>query len=335
MSRARSAAWSAAGLELEPRERPVAAHRPPIAAPPVPEPPPVADAPPAVTRGEHAGELSGLRLLLDQLDALLRDPTLTRALRAFSGRLGAGVRELAAAIAAAGRRLARSIPRLRLRFPRRLLLGLLAAALPLALLALLTSSHDRHTSSAADRQAATARPAAGGAALGGVAMPALRAAPDHPPPVNVALVVDGSYDPAALRRELRALGSWLAVNHAPGTRVSVIDGVSARESPPLRAADLAGAHATRQRASTAAAVRSAFAASRGRRLLVTIGSTAPASRRTSALSVATRRGASASPTVALRRGGRATVTIDARRSDALAASVARAIAAISGEHERR
>jgi hypothetical protein len=329
VSRARSAARSAAGVELEPRQSPVEEA-------PVSERP-AAGAPPAVPSGEHAGELSGLRLLLDQLDALLRDPTLTRALRAFAGRLGAGIRELTAAIAVAGRRLARAIGRLRLRFPRRLLLALLAVALPLALLALLASSHDRRPSPAADRQAAGARsaPAAGGASLGGAAMPVLRAAPDHPPPVNVALVVDGSYDPATLRRELRALGSWLAANHAPGTRVSVIDGVSARESAPLRATELAAADATRQRTSTAAAIRSAFAASRGRRLLVTIGSTAPASRRTSALSVATRRGVSASPTVALRRGGRATVAIDERRPDALAASVARAVAAISGEHERR
>ncbi len=164
-------------------------------------------------------------------------------------------------------------------------------------------------------------------------MPALQAAPDDPPPARVALVVDDTYAPAALRRELRSLGSWLAANHAPGTRVSVIDATTGRASAPLSAADLARGAATRAQPGTSAAIRSAFAGG-GRRLLVNVGAPAPAST-ASTLTVAPSRGARAPATVPLRRGERAQVRIDARRPDALAASVARALIAISGQSERR
>jgi hypothetical protein len=149
----------------------------------------------------------------------------------------------------------------------------------------------------------------------------------------VALVVDGTYSAAALRRELRSLGAWLAANHAPGTRVSVIDAASGRASAPLSAAALARGAPARARSSTNAAIRSAFQG-RGRRLLVNVGSPAPASS-ASTLTVLTRRGAGAPVSVPLRRGRRSRVAIDARRPDALAASVARALIAISGQSERR
>jgi hypothetical protein len=273
------------------------------------------------------GELSGLRLLLDQLDALLRDPTLTLALRAFARRISTGARELAAAAVAALRRL----PRLRL--PRRLLLGLLALALPLALLALLSSGRDDRVAPRAPPRAAAQ---AGGASLAAAAMPALQAAPDAPPAANVALVVGGGYGygGAALRRELRALGAWIAANHAAGTRVSVIDASTGRASAALGAAALARVRLTGPRRTTTAAIRSALAGGHGRRLLVTVGSVAPRSA-ASTLSIATRRGAGAPATVALRRGSRAHATIDDRRPDALAATVARALIAISGQRERR
>jgi len=47
---------------------------------------------PAPAPAAAPGELSGLALMLAQLDALLRDPTLTNALRAFAARLGGGLR---------------------------------------------------------------------------------------------------------------------------------------------------------------------------------------------------------------------------------------------------
>jgi hypothetical protein len=167
-------------------------------------------------------------------------------------------------------------------------------------------------------------------------MPVLRAQPDAVRPVRVALVLDRTYAAPALRRELRALGGWLAENHAPGTRVSVIDATSARASAPLGAARLGRSGLTRGRASTAAAVRSALARRRGRHLLVTLGGSAAAARggaRT--LRIATRPGASTGSSAALARNTRARVTIDDRRPNALAASVARAIMAVSGERERR
>jgi hypothetical protein len=276
------------------------------------------------------GELSGWRLMLDQLDELLRDPTLTRALAAFARRLGPGVRGLGAA----ARRLAGALARLRFPFPRRLLLALLALlalAVPLALLALLTSAGDRRASDQPARRAA----AAGGTGLpGAVGMPNLLTRSARVRPVKVALVLDHTYGAAPLRRELRALGTWLSEHHAPGTRVTVIDAGTARASGRLRDADLARARTTRRQPSTAAAIRSALGRQAGRRLLVALGSAAPSST-ASTLQIATRRGASTGSSAALRRGGRSRVTIDDRRPDALAASVARAIMAVSGQRERR
>lgn len=280
-------------------------------------------------------ELSAWRLLLAQFDAFLRDPTIARALAASLARTSAALRAACAALLDAGRRIARALRNIRVPFPRRVLLGLLALALPLALLALLTSSGDERDPT--EQGSSSAAADGGGFALPGVGMPQVRLAPDKVPQVRVALVVDGAYDQAALRRELRALGGWLAANHAPGTRVSVIDSASARASGALPASALAGARPRRQRASTAAAVRSAFARERERRLLVAVGDVRPPrAARASTLRVTTRRGAvGAAPSAALQRSRRARVTIDERRPNALAASIARAIMAISGQGERR
>ncbi|MDX6720055.1 MAG: hypothetical protein QOJ63_2309 [Solirubrobacteraceae bacterium] len=265
--------------------------------------------------------------MLDQLDELLRDPTLTRALKSFARKLAAGLR----GHAARAKELAGALARLRIPFPRRLLLALLALALPLALLALLTSSDDKR--GVGDRSARAAQ-AAGPTLPGAVGMPNLVTRSAKVRPVKVALVLDHTYGAAPLRRELRTLGTWLAEHHAPGTRVSVIDASTARASGRLRDSDLTRARPSQPRSSTAAAVRSALGRSTGRRLVVALGSTAPAST-ASTLQIATRRGASAGSNVALRRGQRSRVTIDDRRPDALAASVARAIMAVSGQRERR
>jgi hypothetical protein len=275
------------------------------------------------------GELSGWRLMLDELDELLRDPALTRALASFVAKLVAGARGLGAA----AKRLAGSLARLRLPLPRRLLLALLALALPLALLALLTSSGDKRVASG--RPARPAGPIGGARSPGAVGMPNLLTRSARVRPVKVALVLDHTYGAGPLRRELRALGTWLAEHHAAGTRVSVIDAGTARASVPLRDSDLARARPTQPRPSTTAAIRSALGRQTGRQLLVTLGSAAPASSTASTLRVATRRGASAGSSVPLRRGKRSRVTIDDRRPDALAASVARAIMAVSGQRERR
>ncbi len=273
------------------------------------------------------GEPSGLRALLDQLDALLRDPTLTRALKGFVTRLRDGLRGAGSATAAATRRLLRALAGLRL--PRRLLLGLLALPLVLALLALLLGGggDGGAPGGAVDRPARTSR------SLPGVGMPGLLSGPQQPAALRIALVVDGGYDAAALRHELGALGSWISAHHAAGTRVTVIDAGSASATPPLRAPALAAAVPTRPRSSTTSAIASALRGD-GRRLLVTIGTPARAPARTSTLTVATRPGATAAPRVALKRGGRARVTIDERRPDALAASVARAMMDLSGQRER-
>jgi hypothetical protein len=164
-------------------------------------------------------------------------------------------------------------------------------------------------------------------------MPALAPAQRRPKPVRVALVLDRRYDPTALRRELRTLGTWLSEHHAPGTRVTVIDAQSGRASVPLRGADLAGTRALRSRPSTPATIRSALGRPQGRRLLVTLGSAAPPIGTASTLSIATRRGASQRKPS--RRGRRSRVEIDDRRPNALAASVARTIMSISGQHEPR
>jgi hypothetical protein len=262
------------------------------------------------------GELSGLRLLLDQLDAMLRDPTLTRALRRFVDRIASSLRELASAI---------RLPRLRLpRLPRWLLLVALLLLLAVGLPALLAPGDDKRSVGA---------PPSGEVALPGVGMPDLRAALDDPPPARVALVVDRTYSAAALRRELRSLGAGVGANHAPGTRVTRIDAATGRSSAPLSATTLARGATTRAQTGTSAAIRSALHG-RGRRLLVDVGSPAPASS-ASTLTVLTRRGAGAPASVPLRRGGRSRVAIDDRRPDALAASVARALIAISGQSERR
>lgn len=267
--------------------------------------------------------------MLDQLDELLRDPTVTRALAAFAAKLAAGVRDLGAA----AKRLALALARLRLVLPRRLLLALLALALPLVLLALLMSSRDKRSPSGLP--ARPAAPVGGLRSPGAVGMPNLLTRSARVRPVKVALVLDHTYGAVRLRRELRALGSWLAEHHAGGTRVSLIDATTARASGPLRDADLARARPTRPQPSTAAAIRSALGRRTGRRLLVTLGSAAPPPSAARALNVATRRGASAGSPAALRHRKRSRVTIDDRRPDALAASVARAIMAVSGQRERR
>ncbi len=274
-------------------------------------------------------ELTGLALLLDQLDALLRDPTIARALSAFAAKLSAGMRGVLAAITDAARRL----PSIRLRLSRRLLLGLLAVTLPVALLALLSSADDERSADGTSAPAAGAPAAAGASPGGGVAMPRLAGAPEKVQPVSVALVLDGTYDGPRRARELRALGTWLAQNHAAGTRVSVIDPAAGRASAPLRPTDLASARLTRQPSSTSAAIRSAFGnADAGRRLLVTVGSSVPAGT-SSALRITTRRGATAGAARSS-GGGNSRTTIDDRRPDALAASVARGIMAVSGQTER-
>ncbi len=208
------------------------------------------------------------------------------------------------------------------RLPRWLLLPLLALLLALGSIALLSSGDDRDGST----------PSGGEIALPGVGMPSLQAAPDDPPAARIALVVDDTYSPAALRRELQTLGTWLDANHAAGTRVTLIDAASGRASAPLSGADLAGAVPSIPRPSTAAAVSDAFSGG-GRRLLVGVGAPAPRSGATT-LSVSTRRGAQPSTSVPVRRGQRSRVAIDERRPGALAASVARALIAISNQRER-
>jgi hypothetical protein len=280
-------------------------------------------------------ELSSWQRLLYQLNALLRDPTVARALATSVAKLTAGLRDLSAATRDTIRRLTQAVSRLRIPFPRRVLLGLLALTLPLALLALLNASDDeRNVPSARDQPSRAAAGAVGSPSLRSVGMPDVGPAPAKVRQVRVALVLDRTYDAATLRRELAALGAWLAVNHAPGTRVSVIDAQSARASSPARGGDLAGVRPERQRPSTAAAIRSAFGRQRDRRLLVTLGTAAPSSMG-STLRIATRRGASTASSSPLGRGGRFRATIDDRRPNALAASVARAIMAVSGQRELR
>jgi hypothetical protein len=323
--------------ELAPE--PALAPEPDLAPEPEPDPAPAAkkSKPAPAKPGGNQGfmfkrEMSALEYFFHQLDEFLRDPSLSNALRAFRERFGAGLREMGSQVAEAVRRAARAIAALRL--SRRLLLGLLALLLPLALLALLLGSGDEEPRTASERPAqAQAQP--GGAGLGGVGMPALAAAPDRVPAATVALVVDGSLTPAALRRELAALGSWLATSHAPGTRVALIDATTGRASAPLGAAQLARAGASRPHPSTSAAIDTVLAREGGRRLLVNVGTSASSSRRASTLNVATRPGATPAPSVALARGGTASVTIDERRPNALAASVARALMEISGQRERR
>jgi hypothetical protein len=258
---------------------------------------------------------------MDQLDALLRDPTLTLALKRFADRTRDGLRGLAAAL---------RMPRLRLpawlrlpHLPRWLLLPLLALLLALGTIALLSPG-------GGDRDASA--PATGDIALPGVGMPALQAAPDDPPAARIALVVDDAYAPAALRRELRSLGSWLDANHAPGTRVTVIDAATGRASAPLAAADLARAAPAGPQRSTSVAVAEALRGG-GRRLVVGVGAPAPRTAAT-ALTVATG-GAASSANVPVRRGRRGRIAIDERQPNALAAGVARGVIAISGQREQR
>jgi len=300
-----------------------------------PEAPALATAPPL----EPPRPLSAWQQLLEELNRLLRDPTLTRALKALGAKAIDVASRLPAATAAAARALARALARIRL--PRRLLLGLLALLLPLALLALLLSSDDERRTAQAPTPppaapAASSDAAGAGFSLPAVGMPQLLAAPDDVRPVRVALVVDRTYDRPALRRELGALGGWLADNHAPGTRVSVIDATTGRVSRPLDAAHLTeGVTPTRARASTAAAARSELARPGGRHVLVTLGSAPTPQGTPRALRIATRPGPSTGSAAALAQRRRSRVTIDERRPNAFAAEVARAVMAVSGERERR
>jgi hypothetical protein len=284
-----------------------------------------------------AAGLSSWQLLLAELNRLLRDPRLTRALKALVADFREGVRTLCGGAIPAFRELAEELARLLgLKRLRRILLALLALLVSLALLSLLGSSDDkRPTGSATGQPARAATAAHGGPSLSGIAMPKLNVAPDKVRPVRVALVLDRSYSPAPLRRELQALGTWLSANHAPGTRVSVIDARSARASGRMRPADLTGARPARPRPNMEAAVRSAFGRQKVRRLLVTVGAAAAPAGTASVLRVAKRRGAGAGSIIREPKTKRSRVTIDDQRPNALAASIARAIVSISGQRERR
>jgi len=280
--------------------------------------------------------LSSWQSLLDELNRLLRDPTLARALARSVARLRAGLRDLSAATRDLIRRFVQAVRGVKIPFPRRLLLALLALTLPFALFALLSSSSDdeRPTPSAQAPPSALLSAGAIRGSLPAVQMPDVGPAPTKVRQVRVALVLDRTYDATTLRRELRTLGAWLASNHASGTRVSVIDARSARASRPARAADLAAVRPQRRRPSTAAAVRSAFGHQRERRLLVALGAAAPPST-ANTLRIETRPGAGTGSITPVGRGGLARATIDDRRPNALAASVARAIMAVSGQREQR
>ncbi|MDP1850123.1 MAG: hypothetical protein Q8K79_20215 [Solirubrobacteraceae bacterium] len=279
------------------------------------------------------GELSAWQQLLAEVNRLMRDPTLTRALKAFAAKVTAGLRGVPGFLAGLARSAARALARIRL--PRRLLLGLLALLLPLALLALLTSSDDERAARSAPASPSPPAEAAAGLTLPAVGMPQVLAQPDEVRPVRVALVLDRTYDGPALRRELAALSGWLTENHAPGTRVAVIDAAGRRASAPLSAERLTAAAVTRERASTASAIRAALARRNGRGLVVSLGTEATAPGAARSLRIATRPGAATGSGAGLARRKQARVTIDERRPNALAASVARAIMAISGERERR
>jgi hypothetical protein len=286
---------------------------------------------------EAAAGLSSWRLLLAELNRLLRDPRLTRALKALVADFKEGVRTLFGGAIDAVREAVQDVMRLLgLKRLRRILLALLALLMPFALLSLLGSSDDkRPTGSASGQPTRAATAGLGGPSLGGIAMPNLRSAPDKVRPVSVALVLNRSYRPATLRRELRALGTWLSTNHAPGTRVSVIDVRSGRASGRLRPADLTRGQPTRPRANMKAAVRSAFGGQKGRRLLVTVGA-APAPAGTARTPrVVKRRAAGAESIVREPETTQSRVTIADQRPNALAASVAREIMSISGQREQR
>lgn len=286
---------------------------------------------------EAAAGLSSWQLLLAELNRLLRDPRLTRALKALIADFKEGVRTLCGgAIDAVREALEDMVRLLGLKRLRRILLALLALLMPLALLSLLGSSDDkRPTGSESGQSTRAATVGLGGPSLGGIAMPNLRPASDKVRPVRVALVLDRSYSPATLRRELRALGTWLSANHAPGTRLSVIDARSGRASDRLRPADLTRDWPARSRLNTKAAVRSAFGGQKGRRLLVTVGAaTAPAGTART-LRVVKRRGAGAESITREPETTRSRVTIADQRPNSLAASVARAIMSMSGQREQR
>ena len=285
---------------------------------------------------EAAAGLSSWRLLLAELNRLLRDPRLTRALKALVADFKEGVRTLFGGAIDAVREAVQDVMRLLgLKRLRRILLALLALLMPLALLSLLGSSDDKRPTGSASGQPTRAATGLGGPSLGGIAMPNLRSAPDKVRPVSVALVLDRSYRPATLRRELRALGTWLSTNHAPGTRVSVIDVRSGRASGRLRPADLTRGQPTRPRANMNAAVRSAFGGQKGRRLLVTVGAAAAPAGTARTLRVVKRPAAGAESIAREPKTTRSRVTIADQRPNALAASVARAIMSISGQREQR
>ena len=268
----------------------------------------------------RSGELSGLAALLYELDQLLRDPTVSLALKRFASKLTGALRDLVDGL---GRLL-------RVRIPRWLLLALLGLLLPVALLALLSSGDDDRQATGVQAESAAD---AAGVSLPGVGMPALAERQARPKPVRVALVLDRPYDAPVLRRELRTLGTWLGENHAAGTRVTIIDTQAARASAPLRPTELAAGGGLRAQTRTSAAVRSALGGPPERRLLVTLGARAPRTRAANTLSIDTRPGASGAATRT--GGGRSRVAIDERRTNALAASIARAIMGVSAQREPR
>lgn len=212
--------------------------------------------------------------------------------------------------------------------------GCLSFLLLLPLLLLLDHHHHHH----AHRLPPGTRPIPArhvAAPLAGVGMPVPAGGTVLVRPIEVVVALGPRIDATARRRELQALGAWMAANHRHASRVTVVE--DGRATRPLSAAGLSAHPHLRAPRSLGGVLRRALRHRRGFRYLVVRMRDAPpmpVPPGVATLTIDGTPGAAIPRQLGLAPGGAATVSADLRRPRALAALVARAVMAVSQQQER-
>lgn len=164
----------------------------------------------------------------------------------------------------------------------------------------------------------------------GVGMP--QTLPGNTPvkPLRIELVLDG-LSASVEQHELRALGGWLQTHANPATRITVMVPRKHTQTGPLTATQLQSSPTAHRFHNFASAETQAWSAGAGRRLLITYGSAfmVDGATRPATLHLIDRPGAAAPSQFTLVPGQARTLFIDVRRPRILAATVARAVIAMT------
>jgi len=165
--------------------------------------------------------------------------------------------------------------------------------------------------------------------LSGVGMPTTL--PGNVPvrPLRIVVVLGGALMPQAQAREIHALEGWLSGHVNPATRLTVV--ADHRITPALRPSEWTST-TPRQRfsGSLSGALKRRLAVGRGHRVLVTLDRPYPLTGEDIArLRLVLREGADLPTSIPLRPGGTLVRVLDPNETQAIAATIARAIISMS------